>query len=97
MSEESPAPRQRRRLRVTGRVQGVWYRGSTQAEARRLGLDGWVRNLEDGSVEAAAEGPPDSLDRLVRWCHDGPPLARVDEVVVTDEPPEGLTGFEVRR
>ncbi|MFG0315818.1 MAG: acylphosphatase [Planctomycetota bacterium JB042] len=92
----SPSPRVRRRLRITGRVQGVWYRGSTRETARRLGLDGWVRNLDDGSVEAVAEGSEAAVERLVAWCHDGPPLARVERVTVCEEPVRGEERFEIR-
>ena len=84
-------------LRVTGRVQGVYFRKSTQAEARRLGLTGWVRNRRDGTVEAVAEGPRAALEALVAWCHDGPAAARVDHVEAAwPEPAGGMTGFEVR-
>jgi acylphosphatase len=81
---------------VTGRVQGVWFRASTHARALELGLDGWVRNLPDGRVEAVAQGAPDAVQAWVKWVHRGPPHARVDQVVVESEPPVELTGFEVR-
>lgn len=85
-------------LLVTGRVQGVWYRATTRAEARDLGLRGWVRNLPDGRVEVLAEGPRGALEALLAWCHRGPPLARVDQIQVTWEPAEGgFVGFETRR
>ena len=86
----------RRRLVVRGRVQGVFYRDSCRRQAVSLGLAGWVRNLPDGSVEVLAEGSPDAVEELVRWAHQGPPLARVTEVQVTDEEPQGGQGFEVR-
>ena len=69
-------------LRISGRVQGVWYRASTQRKASTLGLTGWVRNLPDGRVEVEAEGPRTALDTLIQWCHQGPELARVREVEV---------------
>ncbi len=72
----------RARIRVVGIVQGVWFRQSTVDEARRLGLRGMVRNLADGSVEAEAEGERAVVEQLVRWCHRGPPSARVDDVEV---------------
>ena len=67
-------------LLISGRVQGVFYRASTEAKARELGLGGWVRNLPDGRVEAVAEGPRAMLEQLVAWCHQGPPAARVGHV-----------------
>lgn len=84
-------------LYIEGKVQGVWFRASTQAEAQRLGLSGWVRNRADGRVEAVAEGPREQLQALVDWCHQGPDLARVTEVDATWlEPAGNLRGFEVR-
>jgi acylphosphatase len=74
------AGRERVHLLVSGRVQGVFFRGFTEAEARRLGLAGWVRNLPDGRVEVLAEGERASLEALVRHCASGPPAARVDRV-----------------
>ncbi len=85
------------RVIVKGRVQGVFYRGSTQQEAQRLGLSGWVRNLQDGSVEFVAEGPPDAIDALIAWAHRGPDMARVSSVEVVDAPAHGGGSFEVRR
>ena len=85
------------RVIVKGRVQGVFYRGSTQQEAQRLGLTGWVRNLQDGSVEFVAEGPSDAIDALLAWAHRGPDMAAVSSVEVTDAPAHGGGSFEVRR
>lgn len=87
----------RRRVIVHGRVQGVWFRGATEAEARAAGVAGWVRNRADGTVEAVFEGPAERVDRLVAFCRRGPRTARVDRVEAFDEPPEGLAGFDVRR
>ncbi|MAE57150.1 MAG: acylphosphatase [Candidatus Poseidoniia archaeon] len=90
--------KRRVRLRIRGRVQGVFYRDSTQREAQRMELRGWVRNCSDGSVEAVAQGPPERVAALIDWCHEGPPLAQVAEVAVTEE--SGDTEeleFEVRR
>ncbi len=70
------------RVRVDGRVQGVWFRASTQKRAVELGVSGWVRNLDNGSVELEAEGEDAAVDALLRWCHMGPPSARVDHVDV---------------
>ena len=89
--------RRRTRLRINGRVQGVWYRGATQAEARRLGVDGWVRNLPDGSVEAVLDGEADAVARLVEWCRRGPSGAHVTAVQESPEPAgDDLVGFEIR-
>lgn len=87
----------RKRLIVHGRVQGVWFRGATAEQARAAGVRGWVRNRPDGSVEAVIEGPPAAVDALVRFCHEGPPAARVDRVECREESAvEGLQGFTVR-
>lgn len=85
-------------LRITGRVQGVWYRGAMQAEAGRVGVTGWVRNRPDGSVEAEVQGDAAAVERMLTWAHTGPPAATVGRVVVTDREP-GATdsgGFDVR-
>ncbi len=88
----------RARIRVRGLVQGVAFRQSTVDEARRLGLEGWVRNLADGSVEAEAQGARDRVEVLVRWCRRGPPAARVDGVEVEWGPAgEALGAFRVTR
>ncbi|HEX2486590.1 MAG TPA: acylphosphatase [Myxococcota bacterium] len=87
----------RRRVVVHGRVQGVFFRGATQAEARAAGVAGFVRNLPDGSVEAVFEGPAERVDELVAFCRRGPPAARVERVEVSEEPVEGLAGFRVTR
>jgi acylphosphatase len=81
------------RVLVSGRVQGVFFRSTCAAAARRLGLAGFVRNLPDGRVEAAFEGAPVDVDRMVEWCRHGPELARVDAVEVIGEPPKGESGF----
>lgn len=74
---------------VSGKVQGVWYRATAVEKARELGLRGWVRNLPDGRVEIVAEGPRGALEKFIAWCHEGPPLAIVDEVKVVWEPYTG--------
>jgi acylphosphatase len=76
-------------LRIRGKVQGVFFRESARIEASRLGLTGWVRNREDGSVEAVAEGEPATLEEFIRWCHRGPPAARVTDVERVDGEPTG--------
>lgn len=82
---------------VTGRVQGVYYRANTRDAAREAGVDGWVRNLPDGRVEAVFEGPEDAVEGMVEWCRTGSPAAEVDDVEVEYGGPEGMDGFEVRR
>lgn len=86
----------RRRVIVSGRVQGVWFRASTQSAAAERGVAGWVRNLPSGQVEAVFEGEPDAVDAAVTWVRSGPPRADVTEVEVFDEQPEHLSGFNVR-
>lgn len=68
------------RVVVRGRVQGVWYRGWMVDQARSLGLRGWVRNRDDGSVEGLLAGPESQVREMVQQCHAGPPAARVSEV-----------------
>lgn len=83
-------------VRVTGRVQGVFYRARCAEEADRLGVAGWVSNEPDGSVAGHFEGPADAVDALVAWCREGSPRASVDRVEVTEAPAGGLTGFDAR-
>ena len=75
-----------RRIVIQGRVQGVGFRWSLTEKAGELGLDGWVRNRSDGSVEALVSGPAEAVDALTAWAHRGPPHARVDRVTWQDEP-----------
>lgn len=84
------------RVTISGRVQGVGFRYSLGERATQLGLKGWVRNLFDGRVEAAFEGPPGEVEAAVAWCRRGPAGARVDEVTVVSETPVGETRFRVR-
>ncbi|KAA5604653.1 acylphosphatase [Roseospira marina] len=81
------------RVRITGRVQGVWFRGWTVETAQDLGLDGWVRNRADGSVEAVFQGAEETVARMIAACHDGPPAARVTQVTRAAEPPLTEPGF----
>ena len=86
------------RLKIAGRVQGVYYRASTVQEAQKLGLTGWVMNCRDGSVEAVAEGAKPKLDELIAWCHQGPDGARVTQVDVRWETPENkFYSFSIKR
>lgn len=88
----------RARVKIAGRVQGVYFRASTCQEAQGLGVTGWVRNCSDGSVELVAEGPREKLDQLIAWCHRGPAGARVTEVTVHwEEPEHGYRGFVIKR
>jgi acylphosphatase len=82
---------------ISGRVQGVAYRASTWEVADRLGLSGWVRNLPDGRVEAVFEGEPATVEKMIQWCHKGPPAALVQDVALKQEPPENLQGFKILR
>ena len=86
-----------RHIHVTGRVQGVFFRAWTQEQAERLGVNGWVCNCPDASVEAHLEGEEAAVNWLVDLIGDGPPSARVAKVRVSDAEVEGATRFEVRR
>ncbi len=86
----------RRRVIVSGHVQGVFFRDSVRRLAQQRNVAGWVANLPDGTVEAVFEGEPDDVERLVAFCRKGPRGAHVDSVDVTEENPEGLAGFTVR-
>jgi len=84
------------RLRIEGHVQGVWYRGWMAEQASQLGLEGWVRNRRDGSVEAVISGPPEQLEEMRRRCFRGPPAADVAKIHVSDEPEVPARGFHQR-
>jgi acylphosphatase len=86
----------RRRVTVHGNVQGVFFRDSTEKEANSRGVAGWVRNRDDGAVEAVFEGDEDAVEGLVEFCRSGPSKADVERVDVEEEEPEGLDGFSVR-
>jgi acylphosphatase len=85
-------------IQISGRVQGVSFRYYTRQKATELGVDGWVRNLMNGQVEAWAQGEAEAVEALVNWCRQGPSSARVDELKLEEESldPE-LEGFEIRR
>ena len=89
--------RTRAHVFVSGKVQGVYYRANTRETAGERGVAGWVRNLDDGRVEAVFEGEETDVEAMVEWCHAGSPRASVDDVDVEYEEPEGLEGFEIRR
>jgi acylphosphatase len=86
----------RRHVIVRGLVQGVFFRDSMRRLARRHGVSGWVANRADGAVEAVFEGEADAVERLVAFSREGPRGAQVESVEVTEEEPEGLSGFAVR-
>lgn len=86
-----------RQVVVHGLVQGVFFRDACRREAERAGVTGWVRNEDDGSVAALFQGAPAAVDRLVRWCHQGPPRARVDRVEVHQATPVSAASFDVLR
>ena len=86
----------RRRVIVSGLVQGVAFRYSARDAARRIGVSGWVKNLPDGRVEALVEGEPVRVARMVEWLRQGPPSGRVDDVQIREEQPTGeFDGFEI--
>jgi len=82
-------------VKIEGRVQGVYYRAWTHDTARSLGLDGWVRNASDGSVEAVFSGPAPAVEEMLKLCADGPRDAKVTAVTVTDEGGAPPPGFKV--
>jgi len=85
-------------LKISGRVQGVYYRASARQEAQKLGLTGWVMNCPGGAVEAVAEGAKNKLEELIAWCHQGPDGARVTSVDVRWEKPENnFYSFSIKR
>lgn len=88
--------RTRAHVYVSGKVQGVYFRATTRDRAREVGVDGWVRNLDDGRVEAVFEGTEADVETLVDFCHEGSDAARVEDVEVTDEQPQGEDGFRVQ-
>ncbi|RME66160.1 MAG: acylphosphatase [Nitrospirae bacterium] len=87
----------RAHLWIEGRVQGVFYRAWTRQMATGLGLKGWVKNLPDGRVEAVFEGPEEKVQEAIKHCWQGPPAARVTDIDIQWEEPEGdYKGFEIR-
>jgi acylphosphatase len=86
----------RRHLFVSGRVQGVFYRDTCRRVAEGEGVAGWASNLADGRVEIVLEGAANAVDRVEQWCREGTDWASVDSVDVSEEEPEGLSGFSIR-
>jgi acylphosphatase len=83
------------RFLVAGRVQGVFFRASTRAEARRLGIGGYAKNLDDGRVEVVAQGDPDAIEQFARWLRHGPPQARVDALERDEIDTAPMDGFRI--
>lgn len=84
------------RVVISGQVQGVGFRYSTQQQAVQLGVSGWVRNRRNGTVEALFEGDPISVQNAVAWCHHGPASAQVETVETSRETPQQLSDFAIR-
>ena len=84
------------RVLIYGRVQGVFYRASTQEQAQIKQVKGWVRNLPDGRVEALFQGTAATVEAMIQWCHQGPPGARVRKVDVEYEEVQDIQGFEIQ-
>lgn len=85
------------KLRIYGKVQGVFFRDSTKKKANELGVEGWVRNEPDGSVTAVAQGEEEAVQQLIKWCHQGPPEAEVSKVEVENQEEENWQNFAVKR
>ena len=86
----------RKRLTVSGRVQGVFFRDTCRRVAEEENVSGWASNLSDGRVEVVLEGDEDAVDRVLQWCREGTDWADVDSVEISDEEPEGVSGFAIR-
>jgi len=86
----------RRRVVISGRVQGVFFRDSLRRLAEQHAVAGWARNTPEGTVEAVFEGEPGAVARLLSYAELGPPQAHVESVEVFEEEPEGLSGFSIR-
>jgi len=84
-------------LIISGKVQGVWFRASTKQKAEQLGIAGWVKNTDNGRVEALIEGDEKQIQDMIKWCHQGPPLSRVKKVEVKNiDSTNGFNGFEIK-
>jgi len=88
--------RERAHVYVSGRVQGVFFRATTRDRAQDESVDGWVKNLDDGRVEAVFEGDPEAVDDMVDFCYEGSDMASVSTVEVEEEEPEGIDGFKIQ-
>ena len=84
-------------VRITGKVQGVWFRQSTKREAEKRAINGWVKNTQNGAVEGLFQGNVSDVDDLLSWCHQGPPLSKVEQVKVDEiEDEEIFSSFSIR-
>jgi acylphosphatase len=84
-------------LMIKGKVQGVFYRATARDEAEKLGLTGWIKNTQDGNVEAVVNGNREHIDRYIAWCWKGPSRAKVESVEVKDLQEERFDGFQIKR
>lgn len=82
-------------IKISGRVQGIFFRATAKEEAEKLGIKGFARNEPDGTVYMEVEGEKDNLDKFISWCHQGPTLARVDKIDVIEDSIKKFTGFSV--
>ncbi len=82
---------------ISGKVQGVFFRATTRKEAQKRGVNGWVKNLSDGRVEAVFEGEEDEIQEMIEFCHKGPERANVEDIEVEYEDAGGFEKFEIRR
>lgn len=92
------ADKKRAHLIIKGRVQGVFFRLKTQQAAKRQGVNGWVQNLPDKTVEAILEGDAKAVEAVIKWCRKGPTLAKVDQVIIAwqNSMVEGLKEFRIK-
>lgn len=96
MSQDGRMNQIARHLTIRGHVQGVVYRQNCRRRAEQLGVDGWVRNMPDGNVEAHVQGQAEAVQTLIDWAHEGPRHAQVTEVEAQEAEAQNLHGFEVR-
>lgn len=86
-----------KQIKITGKVQGVFFRKSTQDKARQLGISGWVQNEPDGSVLTEIEGNVEAIAQMEQWLHQGPERARVEEVTIVEGEVKGCQDFQIKR
>ena len=82
-------------LRISGKVQGVFFRKSAKQEADNLSLGGWIRNKNDGTVEISASGEEKNIEQFIKWCKKGPPFAKVDDLQILVKKPEDYEEFSI--